>query len=278
MDLSDACLKAGIDKLEAHFLVPIEMELLLRKAKDLGHQVNFRSLRDRKRYLEIKNNNYEIFFRIGIDSKHVTCFLSNPNKFQTWEIFWDFLTTLVPNEVLISTQISRLDLNLDFECDLQSLMKAIDVRGKQLSQSYLSKAGKKTGVYIGKGPGAFVFYDKSSEGMHISRIEIRLSKHKLPTRSLMNLKEKVLGQVYFHELLGQEIRLNKTYKKLELEKKLETFFTILERDGFYAAKKELNTSRNFHRDYQSFFKATPWKRSPSEIFATQIQTFMKGKA
>lgn len=269
---------SGIDKLNAYFLEPIPATMLgeLGHAHDLSIKRVF--LKDRKPYLAVGNNSNLIHLKLGQGEFFATALISNPNKFKTWKNYLEFISTIIPKETLLSSQISRLDLNLDFAFTFSDLIQKIDIKNKRSALTFLDESGCRTGMIIGKGNEKIEIYDKAKKEKLMtpfSRIELRLGGNKLPTRSLLLISKAISEGQFFEGLIGLTIRERRSATTAEQSQKLELFKRNLERDGFYSAKKTMNQSRNFDRDFAKLFKIEKWALQPSELFASEIQKFIQ---
>ena len=169
---------------------------------------------------------------------------------------------------------------MDFACELSTLIQSLDVANKRSELTYENKSGARTGVIIGKRSEVFAVYDKAKETNSvdlISRIELRLSGSKVPTRSIADIPLKLASQIFFKNLIGLSVTETKNTKTSDQNERLRQFKGIWGRDGFFAAKRFMNQSRNFDRDFANLIETRPWAEQPSELFKNQIINFFQTK-
>lgn len=269
---------AGIDKLNAYFLTSVSKADLIDRAKSNGYTTNVVFLKDRKPYLAIAQEERCVHLRVGMDQSQIVGLVSNPNRFKSWQHYTWFLKTILEPEILDSTKVSRLDLNLDLETSFQDLMQMIDIRNKRSALSFNDESGKRTGCIIGKGSEKVAIYDKAlkeNSDTPRSRIEVRLAGSKLPGKSIWGVPETICNQPHFENLIGVSVAYLEDQRTDHLQRKLQQFKFMFEHDGFYLAKKHFNMSRNFERDFSKLIKVTSWPIQPEKLFRSTILQFMQ---
>ncbi len=269
---------AGIDKLNAYFTGPIPIDVVRTEARLLGYTTKRVFLKDRKPYLAVNSDSNQIHLKLGFGETDVTGLISNPNKFKTWQNYYSFISSLIPKESLVSAQVTRVDLNLDFECSFSSLTQMLDIKNKRSALTFTDESGCRTGLIIGKGNEKIEIYDKAKKeklSTPHSRIELRLGKDKLPSRSIIDIPKVVTDGLYFSGLVGLNTHFTDTITNAEQSQRLATFKHNLDRDGFYSAKKTMNQSRHFDRDFAKLIKIKNWAVQPSQLFKTNVKTFIQ---
>lgn len=268
-------LSAGIDKLDAYLLMPIDMHEVVKHYP--FHGLNYRSSTLKKlRCIVVENGEFRIHLKTDHTLNKVTGWISNPNQFKSWRDYINFLEKVVPIERIRTAKVSRLDLNLDFKCSLTQLIQSLNVKNKSVSHSFTDKGGIRTGLIIGKNPGSFTIYDKALKTSTLSphsRIELRLSKNRLPTKSTYEIPSLLVSTAFFEELEG----LSVTFPDTAHPERLLKFKSIFERDGFYAARKAMSITRNFDRDLARHLKIEQWASQPSNLFKSEIKKFLEGE-
>ena len=267
---------AGIDKLNAYFSEPLEIAEIIRKAKAHNFTVEKTRL-ESKNQLKISCSEEYIHFTLDISQTHFKGFISNPNRFKNWPSYVLFLEKLLDSEVIRSAKIQRLDLNVDFFTPYNEIVQRIDMKNKSTEASYESKRGQRTGIYIGKGSEQLLIYDKSIKdnlSNPRSRIELRLKEGKIKCHSIYDIPESLRKNNYFCDVEGVDVVQSKSILTHGQNLKLQEFMGILVRDGFYSARKSMNKSRNFDRDFAGILKIAPWSNQPSELFNRKIKLFL----
>lgn len=268
----------GIDKLNGYFRSPVPKQTIFSNAKAIDASVRRVFLKDRKPYLEVSLNKGALHLKLGMGETDVTCYITNPNKFNGWSDYATFLSAIVPQDSLNSAVITRVDLNLDFACDFPELLKSIDIKNKHCALTYEEASGKRTGMIIGKGDETIAVYDKSGKeklNKPVSRLELRMSGEKLHTRSITDFQTKLLRREFFSQLIGMHIKEANTLKQSQA--KVIEFNTLIRRDGFFATKRALSSNRNFDRDYGKLFTFETWQKQPTELFKNEIHKFFNNK-
>lgn len=232
--------------------------------------------------MAVKIGKSKSFIHLTLDPSRsmVTGLISNPNRFKNWDAYIHFLENIVPLEALQEAVLTRVDLNIDFNLPFSQLIQQIDVKQKSVSVRYEDKGADKTGIYFGKGSELLVIYDKAKkdrQGSSHSRVELRMSGNKLPTKSLYELRERLAGNDFFTKIEGTLVEINSPVLTEVQCQKLQDFQSILRREGLFAARKAMSRNRNFNRDFANSVKFVPWPSHPSEIFKHGIQSFLSSK-
>lgn len=269
-------ISAGIDKINAYFSEPVSIDCIRAAIAGQDHPAKRVFLKDRKPYLAIGSDSKQIHLKLGYGEKDVTALISNPNRFNNWKNYCGFLSSIIPQNTLAGARVTRLDLNLDFKCSFPSLIQKLDIKNKRSAVTFMDSSGCRTGLIIGKGDEKIEIYDKAKkeklENPH-SRIELRLGKEKLPSRSIFEIPKALTEGLYFDGLVGVTTHFTDAPTNQEQSQRLSTFKNYLERDGFYSAKKAMNQSRNFERDFAKLVKIQPWAIQLSQLFKTNLKMF-----
>lgn len=265
---------AGIDKLNAYFLEPLDLSEITTKAKQLGWELKQVRLKNRP-YIQVGRQKCVLLLSFNQD--FITGFVSNPNNFGSWDSYLTFIESLFPLQSIQNAKISRLDLNLDFSQPFETLIQKIDIKNKSIQTRYDDKGGHRTGMYIGKEPSMIAIYDKSRKeklSSPLTRIELRLSGNKLPCRSINEVTKKLQSNTFFNELVGCELKFKENNLNEHQKSKIQEFKSIMKRDGLCAARKTMNQSRNFDRDFNKIMESTKWATPISEAYKGQIKRFI----
>ena len=267
--------KAGIDKLNAYFAEPIAKLEVINLAK--AHNIQYETVRlKNKQHLKLSRQNHVLHLPLNSSREDVLGFISNPNQFENWIAYLNFLQSSLPTKALQEANIHRIDLNIDFSMHFSELIQKIDVKNKSTSTTFDEKAGIRTGLYIGKNPELIVIYDKSKKmglAEDISRVELRLIGKKLPCRSVFEIPNYLISNEYFGSLQGYDLTFVDTHLNEKQKAKLQEFKTILKRDGLYSARKSMNRTHNFDRDFEKMLKTHKWSTQFSEAYKKGIKRF-----
>lgn len=271
---------AGIDKLEGLFTHSFATAQLLDNCREnnLSHNTTF--LNDKRRYIKIGSGQKCIHFRPSFDNLFISAMISNPNHFQNWHQFYELLEKLIPPEILNGLKITRLDLNLDLDLELNHLLQCLDTKNKKLCAKHISTSGKTSGLELGKGSEQLIIYDrtmKTQDHSQIrSRIELRLRGTKLPCQNIHDVPKAILDSSYFSQLTGFDLDFNTTLNEAQTSKSFE-FQALLKSSGFFNAKKHFSQNRNFERDFATIFKLRKWPNQFDSIFKNKIIDFLNRK-
>lgn len=269
---------AGIDKLHGFFRTPLPVV----EAKHFvmqSHCVVEEMVLDRRKCLAIRDDRGTIHLTINRHHE-IGGFMTNPNRFGSWRHFISHFNSIVPDEQIHSAQITRLDLNIDFELSFAEAIQKIDFSFKNKSVSYDDESGTRTGMTIGKGTEYMVMYDRAKREKVDSawtRLELRMFKAKLPTRMIAEVPKAILQRSFFDKVMGLNAHVNESTKTLNegASLKLIEFNHILRRDGYFAAKKYFNHMGNFQRDFAKLIEVNHWSIQPQDIFHKHIQKFFQ---
>ncbi|MEE6249368.1 MAG: hypothetical protein VX583_03150 [Bdellovibrionota bacterium] len=270
-------ISAGVDKLEARIDTTYTKTDLIKSAKKLGYLVKESGLKEKGRFLKVSKGDQVMHCQYIQSRGIITRLISNPNRFGEWGVFLKFLTTLFPAHLLEQMSVSRLDLNIDFDYSFKDLIESIDIKNKSLAIQYTDRSGVRTGMNIGKGNEYIVIYDKTKVDdieKPRTRMELRLSGKKLPTKSIFDLPHALRDLQAFDFLSCHNLSFNSLVTRKELLERQQEFKIVLGREGYYAARKAFNLNRNFKRDFASLIELTNWTIQPLQLFQEHIKAFI----
>jgi hypothetical protein len=277
---TNAVNSAGVDKLNAYFICTAPAAEIKVQARKCGYTVKRVFLKDKRPYLYIASDQAGVHLKLGNEETEVVGLVSNPNKFNDWSDYELLIQSLLPVDCLESAKVSRLDLNIDFNKPFSELIRQIDLKNKRCALTFMDDGGSRTGIIVGKGKEQIVIYDKAKKERlekPLSRIELRLSGSKLPTKSISDIPSKIREMSFFDKVAGFDVEVGKGPFLPDQEKKLTQFEGVLNRDGLFAAKRSLNKTRNFNRDFKSLINLKPWQIQPADIFKNEINQFLQPK-
>ncbi len=266
-------IRAGVDKVNGKFNQHPLVAAVCTNAGFLGATFKQVQLKDRKPYLEINFNSSKIHLRLDYTKSFVTSLVSNPNHFISWSKYINILEQLIPADALNTFEITRLDLNLDYNCTFEKLIESINVKNKRDMISFNDESGIRTGMNIGKGQSCLVIYDKSTKASltyNSSRIELRLSGKMLPTKILKQLPFCLSEKNYFTQIEANHLELQTVALLDDQKTRLDEFILLARREGFYSARKKFNQNKNFDRDFKGLIKLTKWSTQPTKAFRDYI--------
>lgn len=273
---------AGIDKLNAELREPLSPKDLSNRAKQNGYQTEETYLKEgRRKFLKISRDGHFVHFRLTFDRQSIDQLISNPNRFGSWGAYLRFLGNVLTPLEIQSSQVKRIDLNLDFASPLLETLQAIDIKNKRASLTFKDQSGVRTGVIIGKGHESIELYDKAKrEGNDIphTRLELRVAGRKLPTHSISDIPEAILKSSLFENLIGVNVALKLFTHSDSKASRLDEFRSIFKREGFLSAKKAFSKDRNFDRNFRDLIEIRDWTKQPDKIFHDEIKRFFEAKA
>lgn len=221
-----------------------------------------------------------MYFNLGhMDNAYVWRFFSRPSVFETWAEWERYMSALIGAEELPRMRILRLDLALDYSCDIARMIAALDVPGKQIKVAYRDKAGAKTGILLGSGAEKIQIYDKAREQRipgPLTRIEFQLLGKKLPGRTIETLCDSFRNGWNPFEKLQLAEHLVEPQLTEGRQKRAARLQSLMEQEGFFSARQTLNGDGNFGRDFGPLLKRTPWQEQPAEAFRRTLRGFLDG--
>ena len=242
-----------------------------------------KKLKDRKWYLMVGPESLGCYIKTGfVEPFLVQQVITNPSRFDGLAKYLEFLRQCFGPAFEKKATVQRIDLTVDYQTDLKTLLASLDIQQKQRGLGYSSDLGTRTGLQVGKGSEVIVVYDKAllegEEGPR-SRVEVQLKGKKLPIKKLGEIdrlpaliaaagigKNIQLGHATFPE---QEILL--TPQQVERRSEL---LTLIKHEGLFAARKKLGNSRNFDRDYRIFLRLMPWERTFQDVLLDGVSRFL----
>lgn len=274
-----------IDKLSFELPSPIYEAELTERLRSAGFASKLVKLRDRRWYIQVGAAASGIYFALG--SRFSPCtsrLITRPSAYPTFAHYQNQLEQLLSKQEIKNLRITRLDLAIDYQEELSSILRGFDFKRKQAQVSYIDRGGKRTGLCIGKGTEKILVYDKAIESnlsQPLTRIEVQLSGKKLPARDLSSLEKVLLDTKWnpFDQISLNDVELPEHPASLPSiqQERLSSLTPILNREGLFSARRVFNEQGNFQRDYQSLINVQPWKQQPYASFKEHFSNFFNPK-
>lgn len=269
-------LSAGIDKLEGYFASSLIVDDVLTLTQMNGYTHKYTRLNEQGLFISFNNGDGTIHLKLHYDKAHFTKFIINPNRFKTWNSFVTFFKVIIPPYGFNTATISRMDLNIDFQCEFMQFIKHFDIKFKRSSFEFFGASGKREGLRIGKGNEKIVIYDKSEEmqtDTPLTRMELRVAQCKIPCKLLKDITPEILQQNFFKNIVGLNVYDGDMLILPEQQEKLTKFRSALSKDGFHLTTAILDKNGNFKRDYAKIIKVKTWEKQPDQLFREHIRSF-----
>lgn len=237
-------------------------------------------LNDRRWHLHIGKPDSGVYAYLGhCNSMGIHRFTTRPSAFTSHSKYLQYIQSFLTPAELETAKISRLDLAVDYPEPFKTVIRGFDVLWKK--HRTMHQVASITGITVGTGQEKIVVYDKELEAKlstPLTRLEFQLTGRKLPISafsSLPKLPEYIKRSNPFKIISLNQIHLPDADSQLNevAKNRLNELWTLLEHQGYLFAKKELNNSRNFERDFMPFIELKPWQPSPAEAIETAIAAF-----
>lgn len=271
--------RACVDKLIFISEAPIPRHVVEQRLKAMSVGFRIGTLKDKKWYLSTKSGLQLYLGHPNNDKFHKI--ITRPSAYPNWNEYLGFIGNIF-GEWIEQARIYRVDLAVDYKTPFSNILKCLDVAHKRQKTEFLEKSGVKTGIIVGAGSNKLVIYDKGKErgiSEHISRIELQLSGNSAPKSSILQLPESLcFGDfnpfriIRLHDVEINSISSNHPNPVLE---RMNEFKTLADHNGFYGARKSLNQSRNFDRDYAKHLTFSHWTLDPNKVLKDSLTEFFQ---
>lgn len=275
--------RACIDKLTLELDQPVPVERLRITAQQGDFKLERTRLRDGKWYLALLGGELGFFAQIirAPSEELIWKLVTRPSAFETFADYKQALAMILETEEVAAARIQRLDLAIDYDADLPTILKSLDIPNKRSRVVFMDEGSTRTGIMVGKGTEKIIAYDKAKReriGGPLTRIELQLKGQKLPTRRFELLDSAIadwLPHSFFTKISMHGIRLNENMGQISQRHgdRINELKVMLQKDGFYASRCSLNQNRNFKRDYLPLLQTTPWTTQPIEIIKRDLEVF-----
>lgn len=210
---------------------------------------------------------------------------TNPNCFQSYFQYIDALKKTLPVDLYSNLSIVRLDIALDFfNVSFDEINQTLVMQKKQHIERFVNESSKEGSRYFGKGDEVFLLYDKKHflmkkrkrnikrkdtealENEEFVRLEVKLTRKKIPTKSLGDLPQALLCAKYnpfnvahllMHDLVPRKIKF--PIKNIDqFNSNLEWLYyyirlqAIIETSGFQYAKRYSSRDRESKLYFDKF--------------------------
>lgn len=275
--------RACVDKLTLELDQPVPIDRLQVAAQRVGFKLERTRLRDGKWYLALLGGALGFYAQIirTPSEELVWKLVTRPSAFENFAEYSRSLKMILEPGEVAAARIQRLDLAIDYEADLSTILRSLDIPHKRSRVAFMDEGSARTGIMVGKGTEKIVVYDKakreSIEGP-LTRIELQLRGQKLPARKFEFLYGAItdwLPRSVFANISMNRVLLNEHMGQMGQRSadRINELKVMLQKDGFYASRCSLNQNRNFKRDYLPLLQTTPWATQPIEIIKRDLEVF-----
>lgn len=252
---------SGVDRVELLLSRPLNISDLIQRFNEQGHSIEI--WHDGYNcYLHSKTWNPYILAKLRhkyAQNSHILVF--NPNRFQNSFELDKKLEFFCDSKYYSRSKIIRIDLQVDLNVELKSVVYGLDVSFKRKVNQYIS--GVLTGINFGAGEEKVVVYDWGLKHLKkpnkVTRIEVRFRGRKLPVRyyyELCNLPSLIEEEAFKPfkniSLTSVQIKDNLKINSVNSAFRFGKLVTSLDLQGYSLTKKYLNQNKNYHRDYHHY--------------------------
>ncbi|MDA2937389.1 hypothetical protein MYX75_03895 [Acidobacteria bacterium AH-259-A15] len=257
-------------------------EELMARAKYAGLQLKAVRLRDGRWYTQVGDEAWGWYLYPGyFGAEWITKIITRPSAFSSFQDYLQMLRRLFSDDELATARIIRLDFAVDYPLPLRQILRCLDVSCKRIKIEYQEEGAEMTGILVGRGLEKVLVYDKgrkTGDAKPLTRIEIQLSGKKLPAWNLLALPELVERRIRpFKAVKLHEIKLCDPSSLLSDKARMRhhELQVLIDQQGYLAARKKLNRTGNFQRDYGSFINLTSWAETPDDTLARDLLLFFR---
>lgn len=268
-----------IDKLEIYFQVPIKRSEVEEVTSGIS---KITRLRDKRWYLEIGKDTGTYLYLGHPDNTDLVKLITKPSTFHNVNQYKSYLYKYFGVDRIENARISRMDLTVDYLEPWSKVVRGLSIEHKRKRVQYLEHSGQRTGIQAGSGSQVIVVYDKRAESKldhDITRIELQLKGKELPIRTfkdLSQLPDRLKNSNLFSGIILNEISITELRGDNPLRlKRLGELTALLEHEGYFIARKKLNSSNNFNRDYAPLLNIRMWDRQPQEVIEKFVYDYFK---
>lgn len=196
----------------------------------------------------------------------------NPNWYSGFNEFKGQIKKLID---LKSCRIVRLDSAIDLTLPTNEVFESISF-GRKLAVKQYSRELEIETFYCGKYPESVCVYDKAKQNKlegPLTRIEVRQFSKKIPIKKLDEI-EKLIEHNPFHMVQPMAvIGIPENTQQLE---KIEKWIQMKELVGAHMARKKLNKSYNWARDYGGLIGGDPNFPNVFEQHKKELMEWIEG--
>lgn len=272
-----------VDKLIIKLHQSISVEDIKEKCRELGIRVKGEYKNGKKFFLCIYHpNGLVINCYLGVpENKSFYRVILNPFKVNSFSKVEHALLQVFGEAINVGV-IYRLDFTVDYYRAYEEILSGLDVRYKHYQVEHMKSGKGRTGLQIGTDDDKIIIYNKGAQlgiSEPLTRIERQLSGSKVFIKTFGELRSaqpKILefdplSIIRLHELnliKGKILNTGQVKRFHELE-------TLVKHEGYFQARKKLNKTKNFIRDYGEFFSLRPFEVQPSAILGDAITKYFK---
>jgi hypothetical protein len=224
-----------------------------------------------------------IFYRKHGENLYLTL---NPSHFDNCpHLDSCFLSIFQGDKEILNSPVIRTDCTVDVYRSFEEERLGVDFGSKKsfetFKERYSSRNGL-TGFHVGEDTkssrAALSMYDKQLErnmkGIEIDFPWTRYETNSFPKGLLLKNLHLICNHTPFSNIKRYHIEfISPSLTDHALLERFYKFKALVEASNFWWAKRELNTNRNFERDYGSFYKRIELQPSLDEIFQESIRRY-----
>ncbi|MBF0313610.1 MAG: hypothetical protein HQK52_09345 [Oligoflexia bacterium] len=271
-----------LDKVRCYHEQGFLKNSLVERWKHYGFEFGKGRPREDRWSIEVVAYGRPIYIRWGNRSDTTYNFFLNPSKFKNVYQMQKILIEVLGEECL-EAKVNRVDFTVDIPIAYHEVLAGLEVKYKRANVEFHNNYNR-TGLNVGGNQDKFVIYNKSDEKnlpYPLTRIERQLRGRKIVFSKFGEIANSLDRILDFHPMKYVKTNYVQFLKGKPIGNKQNDRFyelrTLVLHEGLYLAKKKLSLNRNFHRDYEKFFRLIPCEQQPSDYFNKGIKKFYQGK-
>jgi len=277
--INEEMIKVGIDRIEGStkFITKYEIQ-------SLGSPYEEKYLKKEYGYIkryQISNIDVNLIFKDKLHETPYRFFFKISSLSNTGKDIKNLLHT-VPS--LLSSRVTRVDINADFSLNKRLVDIALQISNKKMFKKYFNTANSTGGSTYGKEDELIRVYDRTERlDLPVTRLEIQLRNKRLPRkRTLSHVLRWILEDDHFKSVQVCNIITKKDTKSksnFEFLKALKKYwgFIQIQMNGQTHAKKESLHPKNFHRGLSDFIRIEKSSVSLLKIFQRKMTKLIGGR-
>jgi hypothetical protein len=266
-----------IDKLSFALDPPVSRQQLTLRSNRSNIPLKPIKLRDQRWYLQAGDGWY---FKIRyFNSDTVFDVITRPAFFPLYSAYLENLCQLLTVKELKAARITRLDFTVDYLTPFAKFMRGLDIAHKRARVEHIDKGSVRTGFRVGSQPETILVYDRAFKAgleQPSTRLEIQLTGTKLPARSFRELSAcRELDYRPFRSVKLYNVSLAEPSLLNPIERSRHAELSVLlEREGYFSARKKLDEAGQFNRHYLPLMNRTRWTQTPDQALHEHLSAFL----